>query len=160
MLLTTSVSRASRLERPFLGSPGPPSRQPRQDPRYGHHGREQNRPGDRQQHENSCRCEQRDRGPCRPRHQRSQEDVLDCVDVTDEAGQQVTTAKRRQAGGRKLFELCEDGHAQVDEHAQGGIVSDQPLSDGEASARPTAKARGPTTATESASIVMKASPGR
>ncbi len=57
----------------------------------------------------------------------SQHDVLERVDVVDDARHEVTTAEGGQPGRRQRLEPRVHADAEVGQHAQGGVVADQPL---------------------------------
>ena len=56
-----------------------------------------------------------------------QQQILQGVDVFDQARQQVAACERRQAEGGELLESPIDGNPQIRQHAERGVVTDEPL---------------------------------
>ncbi len=119
--------RAARCGLPGLLAPGQAAGEPRH-----RHRREHQR---HEQHETRLGQEPPQRGHRRAAYQHRhgerlddpQHDVLQRVDVVDDAGHEVAAAESGEPRRRQCLEPRVDAHAEVGQHAQRGVVADQPL---------------------------------
>ena len=133
----TGVELAAYGRLPGLGSTGQASRQPWHHRGGDGQGEQEDEPGLRQEPPEGGHC---DRADQRGRHEgldHPEHDVLQGVDVIDDAGHEVAAAEAGQAGWREGLEAVVDAHTQVGQGAQGGVVTDEPFSVAEESARQT-----------------------
>ena len=121
-----------------LGPPSEAAGEPRHQDRGGEQGDGQDEPGGRQQPHDDGDGRRTDDERDAVGREHPQQEILERVDVGHEAGEEIATVERREAGRGETLEPLVDGDPEVGEQAERGVVADealavpeQPTGDGE-----------------------------